>query len=96
MNITPDFVSTYLFKKLLPISLPFYNPALIFTKAMYFKVTPNHRQVSRAWMVWDMVGGDTVTFRATPYCSDSIRRLALPKKLWKANYQLTKQITCLD
>jgi hypothetical protein len=59
MNITPDFVSTYLFKKLLPISLPFYNPALIFTKAMYFKVTPNHRQVSRAWMVWDMVGGDT-------------------------------------
>jgi hypothetical protein len=32
---SPDFASTYLFKKLLPISLPFYNPALNFTKTMY-------------------------------------------------------------
>jgi hypothetical protein len=57
MNITPDFVSTYLFKKLLPISLPFYNPTLIFTEAMYFMVTPNHRQGLRGKLVWEMVSG---------------------------------------
>jgi hypothetical protein len=57
MNTAPDFVSTYLFKKLLPISLPFYNPTLIFTEAMYFMVTPNHRQGLRGKLVWEMVSG---------------------------------------
>jgi hypothetical protein len=63
MNITPDFVSTCPFKKLLPISLPFYNPALNFTKTMYFMVTPNHRQGLRANLVWEMVSGDMTMAR---------------------------------
>ena len=55
----PDFDSIYLFKKLLPISLPFYKQALCFTKSMYFMVTPNHRQGLRAWMVWSLVSDGT-------------------------------------
>jgi hypothetical protein len=60
---SPDFFSTYLFKKTSAKQPALLQTALYFTKSKYFMVIPNHRQVSRAYLVLGIVSGATTMAR---------------------------------